>query len=194
VLWLDDDLDGVLAATDEAFALARACDDRWTLAELARWRERAGCTASVPAHPDDPYALEPAAAARRWEELGCPYDAALARLDCDDEPALQAALTELRRLGATRTANKAAGRLRRLGVQPLRGPRATTLANPAQLTARQLEILDLLCAGLGNAEIAERLYISAKTVDHHVSAVLRKLGVHSRRDVGRAAREMGVRV
>jgi DNA-binding CsgD family transcriptional regulator len=194
VLWLDDDLDGVLAATEEAFALARACDDRWTLAELARWRERAGRAATVHAHPDDPYALAPAAAARRWDELGCPYDAALARLDCDDEPALQAALTELRRLGATRTANKAARRLRQLGVQPPRGPRASTLANPAQLTPRQLEILDLLCAGLGNAEIAARLYISAKTVDHHVSAVLRKLGVHSRRDAGRAARELGVGV
>jgi DNA-binding CsgD family transcriptional regulator len=195
-LWLDDDADGVLAATDYAFALARARDDRRILAELACWRARAGAPAAVAAPPGDPYGLElagdPSGAARRWRELGCPYEAAVAQLAGADEAALQAALLEFRRLGAARTANKAARRLRGLGAQPLRGPRPSTLANPAQLTGRQLEILELLCEGLGNAEIAARLYISAKTVDHHVSAVLRKLGVRSRQEAGRAARELGM--
>jgi DNA-binding NarL/FixJ family response regulator len=77
-------------------------------------------------------------------------------------------------------------------LRPVRGPRPTTLANPAHLTARELEVTGLLTDGLRNDEIARRLYISPKTVDHHVSAVLRKLGVPSRHHVGRAARELGV--
>ncbi len=61
-----------------------------------------------------------------------------------------------------------------------RGPRSTTRQNPFGLTARQMDILSLLTAGLSNAEIAAQLYISPKTVDHHVSAVLSRLDVHSR--------------
>jgi len=70
--------------------------------------------------------------------------------------------------------------------------RAATRANPAGLTARQEEVLRQLSQGLTNAELADALYISAKTVDHHVSAILTKLGVASRREAVRAAREMGL--
>ena len=56
------------------------------------------------------------------------------------------------------------------------GPRAPTRANPAGLTARQLEVLSLLAAGLTNAEIADRLVVSPRTAEHHVAAVLAKLG------------------
>jgi DNA-binding NarL/FixJ family response regulator len=66
------------------------------------------------------------------------------------------------------------------------------MANPAGLTARELEVLGLLSEGLQNAEIADRLVVSRKTVDHHVSAILRKLGVGSRRDVRAAAERLGV--
>lgn len=74
-------------------------------------------------------------------------------------------------------------RLKRLGVTRLpRRPQPGTLANPAGLTDRQLEILRLVTAGLSNAEIARQLVVSPRTVDHHVSAVLQKLGVPTRRD------------
>jgi DNA-binding CsgD family transcriptional regulator len=194
--WLDGRPEGVLEATDRTLALAADRDDRRLLAELACWRARAGVVEAVAVHPDDPYALELAgewkAAALRWRQLGCPYEAALAQLRSEDEATLEAALVGLRQLGATCAAAKAAERMRALGMRPLRGPRAATLANPAGLTARQLDVLALLCDGLRNADIAHRLYISPKTVDHHVSAVLHKLGVRSRHDVGGAAQELGL--
>ena len=70
--------------------------------------------------------------------------------------------------------------------------RSATLANPAGLTTRQIEVLRLLDDGLTNAELAERLYLSVKTVDHHVSAILTKLDVTKRRDAVRRARELGL--
>ena len=71
--------------------------------------------------------------------------------------------------------------MRELGFRVPPGPREATRANPAGLTARQLEVVALLVEGLTNAEIAERLVVSPRTVEHHVAAVLQKLG--SRRDV-----------
>lgn len=73
-----------------------------------------------------------------------------------------------------------------------RGPRRATRTNPAGLTDRQLAVLALLGDGLTNAEVAERLVVSVRTVEHHVAAVLAKLGVHSRRDAAAAAHELGI--
>jgi DNA-binding NarL/FixJ family response regulator len=73
-----------------------------------------------------------------------------------------------------------------------RGPKPTTRANPAGLTDRQVEILRLLADGRTNAEIAAKLVLSVRTVDHHVSAVLQKLGITSRREVAGASNRLGV--
>jgi DNA-binding NarL/FixJ family response regulator len=73
-----------------------------------------------------------------------------------------------------------------------RGARPATKRNPAGLTAREMEILRLLVDGLSNRQIAGRLSISAKTVDHHVSAVLGKLGVQSREQAATRAVESGL--
>ena len=73
-----------------------------------------------------------------------------------------------------------------------RGVQRSTRANPAGLTSRELDVLRLLARGLRNSEIAAELYVSPKTVDHHVSAVLRKLGVDDRRAAVRSAALLGI--
>jgi DNA-binding NarL/FixJ family response regulator len=82
--------------------------------------------------------------------------------------------------------------MRELGIRVPRGPRKTTRANPAGLTARQLEVLALLVEGLTNAEIAERLIVSQRTAEHHVAAVLGKVGASTRREAARRASELGL--
>ncbi|MCA1712124.1 MAG: helix-turn-helix transcriptional regulator [Actinobacteria bacterium] len=72
-----------------------------------------------------------------------------------------------------------------------RGPRSATRDDPFGLTARQREVLQLLTDGMTNAEIGGRLFLSERTVDHHVSAVLAKLGVETRRDAVRVASAAG---
>jgi DNA-binding NarL/FixJ family response regulator len=89
-------------------------------------------------------------------------------------------------------ADRLRSRLRDLGVEGIpRGPTKTTLANPAGLTARQLEVLRHLADGLSNDQIAEELYLSKKTVEHHVSAIYSKLGVTTRARAIKAAMEVG---
>jgi DNA-binding NarL/FixJ family response regulator len=84
-------------------------------------------------------------------------------------------------------------RLTQRGVRGLpRGPRSSTRANPANLTNRQLDVLSLLAQGLSNPEIGRRLFLSTRTVDHHVSALLRKLDADSRAGAARIARELGL--
>jgi len=80
--------------------------------------------------------------------------------------------------------------MRDLRIRVPRGPREETRANPAGLTSRQLEVLELLAEGLTNAEIADRLVVSPRTAEHHVAAVLAKLGATTRREAVRRASEL----
>jgi DNA-binding NarL/FixJ family response regulator len=126
-------------------------------------------------------------AAEQFEARGCPFEAADALGDSDDEQDLRRSLAILHELGAAARAAQVARDLRSTGARAVpRGPRATTRAHVSGLTAREAEVAELLTAGLSNAQIAGKLVLSAKTVDHHVSSVLTKLGVASRRDVGAA--------
>jgi DNA-binding CsgD family transcriptional regulator len=133
-----------------------------------------------------------AAAADAFAGVGWGYDRALMLSLCDDEPALSEAIGIARGLGAEPLVQRVARRMRELGIAVPRGPRPATRSNPAGLTARQLQVLALVVDGLSNAEIAERLVISPKTAEHHVSALLHKLGAVTRREAARRAVELGL--
>jgi ATP/maltotriose-dependent transcriptional regulator MalT len=184
--WLAGDHVAVARVTDAGLALAVARRSAWSVGELACWRWRAGVIDELADTPvAEPHRLsiagDWAAAAARWREIGCPYEAALALADGDDQDALRRAHDQLQALGAKPAAAIVARRLRDSGARGMsRGPRQTTRENPAGLTARELEVLGLLAQGSRNADIAQELVVSEKTVEHHVSAILRKLDVRTR--------------
>jgi DNA-binding CsgD family transcriptional regulator len=131
-----------------------------------------------------------AAAADAFRAAGWDYDRALLLSLLDDEAALVDALAVARRLGAKPLELRVAARMRANGYRVPRGPQRATKANPAGLTGRELEVLQLVAQGLTNTEIGSRLHVSARTAEHHVSAVLAKLAVPSRRHAVRRAAEL----
>ncbi|PVG83690.1 hypothetical protein DDE18_05040 [Nocardioides gansuensis] len=190
-----------LAGRDQdARERAQAALDRARIPRLsgmaAVWARRLGVAVTPPPGCPDPYAVElagdHAGAARQWQALGCDHAAALALLDAGDPDSARRALEVLERLGATATLAAARRGLRAAGMAVPRTRRTGTLAHPAGLTPREQDVLHGIVAGLTNDEIAAALVISPKTVDHHVSAVLGKLGVANRREASAAARERGL--
>ena len=178
---------------------------QWATGRLAVWVRRMDDEAVGAALDDalvgvvvaEPSALElagrPEEAAQQWQSLGAPYESALARVGSSDEQVAVGALTDLEDMGAWAAADRARGVLRERGLArvPARR-RATTVANPSGLTSRQLDVARLVALGLTNGELAQKLYISPRTADHHVSAVLTKLGLGTRREVVRRASELGL--
>ncbi len=165
--------------------------------EMAYWLWRSGGPRNVPDVAARPWARQLAGASEEaaalWEELGCPYEAAQAMAETENEPTLRRALDLLDDLGAKPLAAVVRQRLRGLGARGIRlGPRTSTKANPRQVTPRELEVLTLLSEGLSNAEIAGRIYVSRRTVEHHVDSILSKLGVTSRTAAAREASQLGL--
>ena len=184
--WQSGDAAALRAAVAPALEQALAIGDRWRAGELVAWLVRAGCDATrVPAAQlAGPYALEAALrvrdAAEAWARLGCPYEQALA-LTGGDEADLREALQCFERLGAAPAAEATRRRMRALGVRGVqRGPQPRTRVDPLGLTAREREVFEQLRRGHSNAAIAARLHRSERTVEHHVAAVLAKLGLNSR--------------
>ena len=188
---------GVVQATEATLALAIELGARGVVGELALWRRRAGISEEIAADVAEPYAV-PARRrlARRRRSSGPPSGARTKRRwrwPTATPTARRRALDQLHELGAApgggdrRAAPARAGRARAARA----GRAATTRDNPANLTPREVEVLALVEQGLRNRQIAERLFVSAKTVDHHVGAILRKLGVHTRGEAGAAARRLG---
>ncbi|MGX5696361.1 helix-turn-helix transcriptional regulator [Agromyces soli] len=220
--WHTGSRDPRLDEADERLAAAATLPGtEWAIGELLVWLDRAERGAHPrrvhgvappggPGEPGEPVwtAMDPdriaephrlelegrhGEAAARWHELGAPYDAAMAAIHGDDPEAAARALIALEALGVDASAARAREVLAARGIRslPARG-RSSTRANPSGLTNRQLDVARLVAQGLTNAELAEQLYISPKTADHHVSAILAKLGLASRRDVMRSAVELGL--
>ncbi len=197
--WISGHSDAAVREARSGYECALGHTDPWLFGSVAIWLSRLGQPVGTTSGLPEPYALEVAgdrqAAAAAWERMGRAYDAALARLGSQDEVVLRQALAALDDLGAQATAAAARRRMRTLGIKAIpRGPRPATRAAPAGLTARELEVLALLSEGLPDREISRRLFISERTVHHHVSAVLSKIGVSSRTAAAREAARMGIEV
>ena len=194
--WHAGDDARVLREVDRAFALAQSKRHPWFVGELAYWRSRVEPGGPVPLACAAPWRLQLEgrwrAAADAWAALGCRYEAARALAD-GDETAQREALATALHLEARPLAERLRAQLLAHGAAAVpRGPRASTRNNAAGLTARELEVLALVAAGCRNAEIAQRLSRSPRTVEHHVEAVLAKLGASTRADAVAQARERGL--
>ncbi len=193
-------LEGKARAAEGELELAEnhmAGCDAWQRGEIAAWRQRITSARPPRGALAEPYRLHIEGhldkAAQLWTDLGCPYEAAIVLQDAAEENALREALRILTGLGASTPARITRQKMRELGIRSIpAGPRTATRAHPLGLTRREREVLDLICAGHTNAEIAGRLFISTKTVDHHVSAVLTKLDAPTRSAAASQAVRLGL--
>jgi DNA-binding CsgD family transcriptional regulator/tetratricopeptide (TPR) repeat protein len=196
VAWYRGDRERAAQEAAAGLKAAGTRGDAWIRSELAYWGWRADSDFELPTNLAKPYALMIAGdwrgAGAAWKEINMPYEHALALADGPEE-ALRESIAILEPLGAGPLAAIVRRRLRELGVHAIpRGPRASTRGNPAGLTSREVEVLRLLVLGHTNTELAQRLHVSPKTVDHHVSSILAKLEVHSRTEAVAAAFGLGI--
>ncbi len=191
---LEHDVEGVRTEVLPWYEEAVRLQDAELLPELTILVWRAGLVDEVPAGLREPERLSMTGrhreAAALWSSYGAPYKAAWALLDSDDEVDLREARARFEQFGARVLVERTDAKLRSIGARVPRGARASTQANLGGLTDREVEVLDLLDEGLRNADIAKRLHLSEKTVGHHVSSILGKLGASSRLEAVRRARDL----
>jgi DNA-binding CsgD family transcriptional regulator len=194
--WLTGDRERTLEEARASYELALEKRHLWYAGELTYWQWKCGELEVAPDWIAEPYRRQldgdPRGAAEAWRSRGCTYEAARALAESDDAGAVGEALETFEELGARPAAQLARQALRATGAPVPRGPRPATRENPARLTPRELEVLALLAEGLRNAEIAERLVLSRRTVDHHVSAILRKLDASTRGEAVANATRIGL--
>lgn len=202
--WLRGDAAACRDALRLAEGLPSVAANPWQAGEMAVWRRRSGEPVPAPVHTAPPFGAElcgellPAAAA--WSDIGAPYDEALVLMQLQGgsaADALASAASIFDDLGARPAAERTRLRARELGLlqhlpRPRRGPYAHARAHRHGLTAREAEVLHLIVLGHANAEIAQRLSRSERTVEHHVSALLAKLNVKSRAEAAALAQREGL--
>jgi DNA-binding CsgD family transcriptional regulator len=195
-MWLsgEDDPDRV-ARLQEVLDRGMKSGFSWPSGALAFWAWKLGILSTIPDRLSEFYRWimdgEWQTAADFWEARGVPYERALALMHGDDTAQIHA-IRIFEELGATVTANRVRRALLDKGVRVPRGTSRSTREHSAGLTARQAEVLDLVAEGLTNTEIADRLFVSYRTVENHVAAILMKLDVATRDAAVDAARDRGI--
>ncbi|MGH3934289.1 MAG: ATP-binding protein [Pseudonocardiaceae bacterium] len=190
--WLVGQPDRARAVRDVLLARTQRPGTAPVRGELLRYLARAGLGGTDFAGCPQAYAAglrgDWRAAAGEWGHIGDPYERALELAESGDpEPTLEA-LRVLDGLDARAAASLVRRRLQDMGMRRVpRGPQPATRANPAGLTARQVDVLALIEQRMTNVEIAQRLVLSVRTVEHHVSAILAKLGAQSRTEIAETA-------
>ena len=200
-IWLQPDAAeieraAVLKQLAEIQLQAEARNARWIAENAALWRYLLGDRDFATGQLSSPFREHCEGrwreAADGWQALGQPYELAIA-LSAGDEPAQHRALELFDRLGAVPAASRLRRQMRSGGARAIpRGPIAETRANVAGLTRRQTEVLQLVGEGMTNLEIADRLCISGKTAEHHVSAIMARFDSATRREAVAAARKVGL--
>jgi DNA-binding CsgD family transcriptional regulator len=194
VAWLAGDRETALLEATTGLAIACQAGDRSTAGELAWYLDRSGANTVFPFALDYQQMFEQsgdwAAAADAWTALGCPYEAARALSEIPDSESLREALAIFDRLGARPMAVEVKRKLRGLGASVPRGPRIATRDDPLGLTSREAEVLQYVSLGWTNNEIADRLFLSPKTIERHLSSIFGKLDVRTRRDASARLRTL----
>jgi DNA-binding CsgD family transcriptional regulator len=193
--WLRGDADALRDEAEICLELAGGSIDSWLVGTLIFWAQQGGLDPGVPDHVPEPYARHLSGdfigAANLWDEIGCPYEAALDLAFTAEPRHMKEGFARLEKLGAQATIDALGRDLRSQGVRGVpRGARKSTRDSPFGLTRRETEVLSLIARGLRNADIARHLYLSPKTVEHHVSVVLMKLGVGTRSAAAGVARDL----
>jgi DNA-binding CsgD family transcriptional regulator len=192
--WLGGRAGHIPALVGPTYQLAVQLRQEWAIGELAYWLWIVGDLDGAPTGAAEPFARHIAgdwrAAARLWRELSCPYEEALSLASGSEPDELVVAYKTLDGLGAWPAMQQVAQRMREAGVRRVPRTRRPTGSNPARLTGREVEVLRLLGEELSNVDIAARLHISPRTVEHHVAAILGKLGVATRHQAVRAAADV----
>jgi DNA-binding CsgD family transcriptional regulator/tetratricopeptide (TPR) repeat protein len=194
--WIRGERDAAAAVLDRVWDQAVGQANPWSVGELCWWLDAAGAPRRPPVRVAEPLRLmlegEWRAAAEAWEEVGCPLWVAYALGRSPDLADARRAVAITGEIGAHAAQQAILRDRRERGLPVPHGPRSATRANPLRLTRRELEILELLAEGLTNPEMARRLYLSERTVAHHVSAVLQKLGEPNRSRAVVAAVRQGI--
>ena len=163
----------------------------WHVGELAWWARHAGIDQHVQRTCAEPFALmlesRTADAAAAWVRIGSPFWRAVALVESDRPADVRDGVEVLRSLGADATVRAVLRDLHAAGKPVPRGPRPASQADPAGLTARELDVLRLAAQGQDNAAIAVSLTLSVRTVERHLHNAYLKLGVR-----GKSARAAAV--